>query len=153
MHKSMRRRVWLAAVISISLLSAHAAAHVLGDLIDTVTRKGAESFLPAHLSMVFGMTRIERAMPVKQAMMRDGSMVRTLNICKDKPEDVVFIAYDEESKSSKAYLLSPSGVLRKAVAFQAGAPATERALGDAAGDFASERKFWTDFERSLAGSK
>lgn len=152
--KSMRRSVWLTAVLAISLLSsAHAATHMLSDLIDTVIRKGADNLLPAHLSMVFGVSRIERAMPVKQAVMRDGSTVRTFNVCTANHEDVVLITYNEESKSSKAYLLSPTGVLRKAVAFQAGAPATERALRDAAGDFASEIKFWTDFERSLTGSK
>jgi hypothetical protein len=58
------------------------------------------------------------------------------------------IVYNEQSRLSKAYLSSATGTLRKAVSFQAGAPATVRTLPAARDDFAKEMNFWLDFGKS-----
>ena len=144
---------WLLASAMLSILPAHGAGSSLATLVDAVLRKGPNSQLPAHLSAVLGVSRLEQATPVKQAVMRDGSVVRTFNVCTAHHGDIVLITYDEQSRSSKAYLVSPAGALRKAVSYQAGAPASERSLADAAHDFANEIKFWTDLENAPGGVK
>ena len=144
---------WLLASAMLSILPAHGAGSSLATLVDAVLRKGPNSQLPAHLSAVLGVSRLEQATPVKQAVMRDGSVVRTFNVCTAHHGDIVLITYDEQSRSSKAYLVSPAGALRKAVSYQAGAPASERSHADAAHDFANEIKFWTDLENAPGGVK
>jgi hypothetical protein len=83
-------------------------------------------------------------------VVRDGTRVRTFNVSTARPTDVVIMSYDEGSRSMKAYLLSAAGELRKAVSYQAGAPATIRPLADARRDFANEMKFWMDFKQKAA---
>jgi hypothetical protein len=131
--------------------SAHGTASLVG-LIDDVIRKGPASQLPAHLSMVLGVSGIEQPTAVKQAVLRDGDTVRTFNVCTANHSDVVMITYNEKSRSSKAYLVSPEGNLRKAVSFRAGTPATERSSRDARGDFAAEIKFWMNLQRQLSAA-
>jgi hypothetical protein len=136
-------RAWLmVGVAFFAMACAHGSPNSLGDLIDAVIRKGPASQLPAHLSVVLGVSGVEQPTAVKQAVMRDGNTVRTFNVSTANRSDVVIITYNEQSRSSKAFLVSPEGKLRKAVSFQAGAPATERSLVEARSDFATEIKFW-----------
>jgi hypothetical protein len=141
------------AIALFAMLSAHGAPRSLGDLIDAVIRQGPASQLPAHLSVVLGVSRMEQPTAVKQAVMREAETVRTFNVCTANHDDVVMITYNEQSRSSKAYLMSPAGKLRKAVSFQAGAPAIERSLQEARSDFAAEVKFWMDVEHPPAAPK
>jgi hypothetical protein len=103
--------------------------------------------------VVLGVSRIEQPTAVKQAVMRDGETVRTFNVCAANHDDVVMITYNEHSRTSKVYLVSPSGALRKAVAFQAGEAAAERSLKEAHGDFAGELKFWLAMDAQPAAPK
>jgi len=135
------------------MLSAYGASVSLAGLIDTVVRNGPASRLPAHLSVVLGISRVEQETAVKQAVIRDGQTVHTFNVCAAKHADVVMMSVNEHEHSTKAYLTSAVGVLRKAVSYQAGAPANERSLAEARGDFANEIRLWTDFEHRSAGSK
>jgi len=147
-------RTWLIVAVAMALmLPAHGASGSLVELIGAVLRGGPASRLPAHLSVVLGISRIEQETPVKQAVIRDGQTVHTFNVCAANPADVVILSYNEQSRSTKAYLVSSAGVLRKAVSYQAGAPANDRPLADARGDFSNEIKFWTDFERGQAAPK
>jgi hypothetical protein len=150
----MRSRSWLIVAVAMgAMFSAHGAAKSLAGLVDAVVAHGPESRLPAHLSVVLGISRAERETAVKQAVIRDGQTVHTFNVCAAKHDDVVMISVDEQHHSTKAYLVSAAGVLRKAVSYQAGAPADNRSLEEARGDFANELKLWTDFERRGAGSQ
>lgn len=124
--------------------SAQAASQPLQSVIDAVVQNGPVNRLPAHLSLVLGLNEGEQGPAVKQAVMRDGTLVRTFDVRIANHGDIVMMAYDEQSRSMKAYLVSAKGKLRKAVAYQAGAPATERSAGEARGDFAKEIKFWTE---------
>jgi hypothetical protein len=103
--------------------------------------------------MVLGISRTGQETPVKQAAIRDGQTVHTFNVCAANPADVVILSYNEQSRSTKAYLVSTAGVLRKAVAYQAGAAPNDRSLAEARGDFANEIKFWTAFEGRQAAPK
>jgi len=127
------------------MLSAHGAAHPLEALVDAVVRKGPNGELPAHLSAVLGVNRADQRAAVKQAVVHDGATVRTFNVCTANRDNLVILTYDERSQSTKAYLVSPDGALRKAVSYHTGAAAHERPLSDARSDFAAEIKFWTDF--------
>lgn len=140
------KRVWLLLATVMALLASAqgAAQHSLKGVIDAVVQNGPESQLPAHLSLVLGLNKGELGTAVKQAVMRDGALVRTFNVRTTNHDDVVMMAYDEQSRSMKAYLVSPAGKLLKAVAYKAGAPATERSRAEAQGDFAAEIKFWTE---------
>jgi hypothetical protein len=147
-------RGWLMLAVALfAMASAHGGARLLGDLIDAVIREGPASQLPAHLSVVLGVSRVEQPTPVKQAVMRDGETVRTFNVCTANRGDVVMITYNEQSRASKAYLTSSEGKLRKAVSFQAGAPAIERSLQEAGSDFAAEIKFWNGVGHQSAAPK
>ena len=147
-------RNWLmAAVAMAAMLSAHAAPTSLAGLVDSVVAHGAESQLPAHLSVVLGISPSERETAVKQAVIRDGQMVHTFNVCTAKTDDIVIMSVDEKERATKAYRVTVAGVLRKAVSYHAGAPAIERSLTEARADFGKEMKFWIDIERGPAGSK
>jgi hypothetical protein len=141
------KRAWLIVIAAMAaMLSAQGATRSLTRLVDAVLRRGPDSQLPAKLSAVLGLGALEKPTPVKQAVMRDGYRVRTFNVCAANHDDIVLITYNEQSRSSKAYLTSPAGDLRKAVYYQAGAPADVRSPADARSGFADEVKFWTDFE-------
>ncbi|HEY4968375.1 MAG TPA: hypothetical protein VII35_00625 [Steroidobacteraceae bacterium] len=133
--------------------SAQGAPQPLKSVIDAVVQNGPVNQLPAHLSLVLGLNEGEQGPAVKQAAMRDGTLVRTFNVRIANHDDVVMMAYDEQSRSMKAYLVSAKGKLRKAVAYQAGAPATERSAAEARGDFANEIKFWTETAHLPAAAK
>ncbi|MHB8721762.1 MAG: hypothetical protein ACYDAH_10240 [Steroidobacteraceae bacterium] len=136
-----------------AIASTQGASRSLDRLIDAVLRQGPASQLPAHLSVVLGVSAVEQPTAVKQAVMREAETVRTFNVCTGNHNDVVMITYNERSRSSKAYLMPPDGKLRKAVSFQAGAPAVERSLNEARSDFAAEIKFWMDVGRQPAAAK
>jgi len=142
------KRAWMFVAFAVmAILSSRAATPSLAPLIETVVRNGPDSQLPAHLSVVLGVSHVEQKTAVKQAVVRDGPTVRTFNVCAADHGDVVILTYNEQSHATKAYLVSPAGRLRKAVDYQAGEPAHERSLADARSDFAAEIKFWTDFAR------
>ncbi len=141
-----RKRAWLVLTVALtSTLSALGATPALSGLIEAVVRHGPDGQLPAHLSGVLGVGKLNQPTPVKQAVMRDGETVRTFNVCTVNHEDVVLFNTNERSHESKAYLVTPAGVLRKAVYYQAGGAPSERSLASARKDFETEIKFWTDF--------
>jgi hypothetical protein len=141
------RRLWLALTVSMAgVLSAHGTSPSLQAVVDAVARGGIDIQLPAHLSVVLGVSSTEQPTAVKQAVVRDAQSVRTFNVCVANRENAVILTYDESSHTTKAYLVSPAGVLRKAVSYQAGGPANERSLTAARSDFAGEVKFWTHLQ-------
>jgi hypothetical protein len=134
-------------------ISTHAASGSLQGLVDTVLHEGSSSRLPPHLSVVLGISKEERETAVKQAVVRDGQTVKTFNVCTSKTSDVVIMSYNEQDRSTTAYLTSAAGALRKAVSYRAGAPAEDHPLRETRGDFAKEIKFWIDVERRQVGSR
>jgi uncharacterized protein with GYD domain len=154
MRERTGRQVWLAVVAAMAAIAgAHSATRSLQGLIDTVVRNGPDSQLPAHLSVVLGVSPVERATAVKQAVIRDGDTVRTFNVCAANHDVVVMMTHDEHSQSTKAYLTSAAGKLRKAVYYQAGSAANERSLTDARGDYAAELARWTAFGEKAAKTR
>ena len=153
MRVGIGNRGWLVIVVAVAaavVAARGAATHSLKPLIDAVIRNGPDSQLPAHLSVMIGVSQVEQTTAVKQAVARNGAVVRTFNVCVANHDDVVILTYDEQSRSTKAYLSSATGTLRKAVSYQAGAPATVRPLPAARDDFAKEIKFWAEFGKPQA---
>jgi hypothetical protein len=147
------KRTWLAVMAAMLVVaSAQSATRSLDALVDAVIRKGPDNQLPAHLSVILGVSAPEQRTPVKQAVVRDGYTVRTFNVCTANHNDLVMMTYNEQSHSAKAYLVSPAGVLRKAVYYQAGDPANERSLANARPDFLIEYEFWTNLSAGGAAS-
>jgi hypothetical protein len=146
MREHSGKPLWWVVMLAMSaIICAHGATRSLQGLIDAVVRNGPDSQLPPHLSVVLGVSPVERATAVKQAVIRNGRTVRTFNVCAANHGDVVMLTHDEDSQSTKAYLTSATGKLRKAVYYQAGAAANERSLLDARGDYAAELARWTTF--------
>jgi hypothetical protein len=141
---------WVVMLAMTAILSAQSATLPLQGLIDAVVRYGPDSQLPARLSIVLGVSQVENTTPVKQAVIRDGQLVRTFNVCAANHDNVVMLTHDEQSQSTKAYLTSAAGKLRKAVQYQAGGAASERSLADARGDYAAELALWTAFGRKAS---
>jgi hypothetical protein len=154
MREHTGKQIWLAVIAALAAIAgAHGATRTLQGLIDAVVRNGPDSQLPAHLSVVLGVSRTEGATAVKQAVVRDGDTVRTFNVCAANHDVVVMLTHDEHSQSTKAYLTSAAGKLRKAVYYQAGSAANERSLADARGDYAAELALWTAFAGKAVKSR
>ncbi|MGH8277289.1 MAG: hypothetical protein ACRETH_11400 [Steroidobacteraceae bacterium] len=137
----------VAACAVLACLAAYAApAAGLGNLADTVLQKGADARLPPNLSLVLGIGTGE-ALAVKQAVLREGAEVRVFNVCVANPQDIVMLHTNEHERTTRAFLLSRDGKLRKAVAFRAGGPPRVTPPAQAKAGFAAELKFWTDYLR------
>ena len=63
--------------------------------------------------------QIRTSQTVKQAVLRDASTVRTLNVDTAHRDDVVMIVYNEQSHMLNAYLVSVGDKLRRAISYQA----------------------------------
>jgi hypothetical protein len=140
------KRSWLLAAAALTAgFSVQGATPRLGGLVDAVLRNGPDSQLPAHLSVVLGVNRVEHPTAVKQAVLREGDTVHTFNVSVGNHKDLVIVTHNEKTQATKAYLLTAAGVLRKAIDYQAGGPTHERPPKEARSDFADEMKFWTQF--------
>ena len=132
---------WIAA-FALTSFAVNGADRLLSTLIDSTLKHGPDSRLPGHLSVVLGISPAEHTTPVKQAVNRNGVVVHTLNVCTGNHDRVVLLAYDEQLRTTKAYLMSADGVLRKAVSYDAGAPAVIRSTDEARKDFIVELNAW-----------
>jgi len=149
-----RKRVLTAAAfVTAAIFSGQGASHSLDSVIAAVVKNGLDAQLPAHLSVILGVSSVERATAVKQAVIRDGKTVHTFNVGAANHDDVVILTYDEQHRATKAYLVSRAADLLKAVSYQPGAPANERSLGEARNDFLGELKFWRQYQSHAAKRK
>lgn len=139
--RKLARLFGLCAVLVV--LAAHSARPKLGDVIDSVLRNGRNGQLPPHLSLVLGIGSGEAPLEVKQAVLRNGSEVRVFKVCVANHENIVILRVNELQGNTKAYLVSTSGKLRKAVSFRAGEQPQQTPAAEADAASAEEIKFWT----------
>ncbi len=151
MLRQRRKLIWIiiAAAMTTPVMGQSGIGSI-APVVDAVLHKGPASELPAHLSLVLGITKSEQPVPVKQAVMREAATVRTFNVCTGNHADVVLAVYNEQNRSFKGYLIDAAGTLRKAVAYQAGEAPTVRTLSEARGDFVQELAYWTKFQHGTA---
>jgi hypothetical protein len=104
---------------------------------------GFLSRLPPNVSVVFGLAKPQEGTDVRQLLSKEGHQVRTFNVSVANHADIVIFNVNAESGSTVAYLITPEGQLRKAVAYQPGGQAKDLSAVDAKAGFAREKKFWS----------
>jgi len=140
--------------VPFALLMALAAAWLGGDLqaastpwAQTLTQQALDSGflsrLPPNVSVVFGLAKPQEGTDVRQLLSKEGHQVRTFNVSVANHADVVIFNVNAQSGATVAYLITPEGQLRKAVAYQSGGQAKELSAADAKAGLAHEKKFWS----------
>jgi hypothetical protein len=140
-------------------LMALAAAWLAGDLqaaatpwAQTLTQQALDSGflsrLPPNVSVVFGLAKPQEGTDVRQLLSKEGHQVRTFNVSVANHADVVIFNVNAQSGATVAYLITPEGQLRKAVAYQPGGQAKDLSTADAKAGFAREKKYWSGRARS-----
>jgi hypothetical protein len=104
---------------------------------------GFLSRLPPNVSVVFGLAKPQEGTDVRQLLSKEGHQVRTFNVSVANHADVVIFNVNAQSGATVAYLITPDGQLRKAVAYQSGGQAKELSVADAKAGLAHEKKFWS----------
>lgn len=99
--------------------------------------------LPPNVSLVFGLAKPQEGTDVRQLVSKEGHQVRTFNVSVANHADIVIFNVNAQSGAIKAYLITPEGQLRKAVAYQRGEQARELSAADAKAGLAREKKFWS----------
>jgi hypothetical protein len=104
---------------------------------------GFLSRLPPNVSLVFGLAKAQEGTDVRQLLSKEGHQVRTFNVSVANHADVVIFNVNAQSGATIAYLITPDGKLRKAVAYPSGGQAKELSAADAKAGLAREKKFWS----------
>jgi hypothetical protein len=99
--------------------------------------------MPPNVSVVFGLAKPQEGTDVRQLVSKEGHQVRTFNVSVANHADIVIFNVNAQSGAIKAYLITPEGQLRKAVAYQKGEQARELTAADAKAGLAREKKFWS----------
>ena len=144
---SKRARLALMSLIAGSALAGFAHAATPTPWVPILTQEalnsGFLSRLPPNISLVFGLAKPQEGTDVRQLLDKEGHRVRTFNVSVANHNDVVLFNVDAQSGATVAYLLSPDGQLRKAVAYKTGGEARELSAADAKTGLAHERQFWS----------
>ena len=138
----------------IGLLTLAAAALFAGALqaastqwVQTLTQQALDSGflsrLPPNVSVVFGLAKADEGTDVRQLLSKEGHQVRTFNVSVANHADIVIFNVDAQSGATVAYLISPEGQLRRAVAYKPGGQAKDLGAADAKAGLAHEKKFWS----------
>ena len=144
---SKRARLALMSLIASSALAGFAHAATPTPWVPILTQEALDSGflsrLPPNVSLVFGLAKPQEGTDVRQLLSKEGHRVRTFNVSVANHNDVVLFNVDAQSGATVAYLLSPDGQLRKAVAYKTGGEARELSAADAKTGLAHERQFWS----------
>jgi hypothetical protein len=145
------RSAWVIGTLAMLFnVSAHGTGPGLDDLIASVLRNGRDGQLPPHLSLVLGLGSGDAPLEVKQAVLREGSEVRVFNVSVADHKNIVILRTNEQKHSTKAYLVTTNGKLRKAVSYEAGGEPHMTQKAAAGGAAADEIKFWTTLNQPRA---
>jgi hypothetical protein len=144
-HNKLNRLAWiagaLATLLSFQALGAHPG---FDEVVASVLRNGRDGQIPPHLSLVLGIGTGDAPLSAKQAVLREGPEVRVFNVSVANSKDIVILRTNEQEQTTKAYLLSATGKLRKSVFFHAGGPTQEIPSKEAIAAAADEIKYWTN---------
>ncbi|MBZ5627314.1 MAG: hypothetical protein LAO06_00430 [Acidobacteriia bacterium] len=114
-----------------------------------VLQDGADANIPPNLSHMLGLVPDPATVYVKQASHREGPVIRTFNVCKEKHEDIVIWTWQESGgPHSTLYLTSPQGTLRRAVRTETQPDGTIQAthisISAAKAGFQKEKQYWLE---------
>jgi len=144
----MRERVRRIGLLTLAagVLFAGALQAASTPWVQTLTQQALDSGflsrLPPNVSVVFGLAKADEGTDVRQLLSKEGHQVRTFNVSVANHADVVIFNVDAQSGSTVAYLITPEGQLRRAVAYKPGGQAKDLSGADAKAGFAHEKKFW-----------
>jgi hypothetical protein len=148
-HRQIRGGWLIALLLAQAALGAEdKPAILLTRLVQQAVTGGQAAVLSPHLSVLLGISSIEGATPVRQLGMQSGDVHRLFDVCANSHDKIVLMDVVAD-KHVSAYLLSPSGVLLKAVAYDIGGPTHEQSLADAKPAFMRQREFWLAQARAL----
>jgi hypothetical protein len=120
----------------------HAQAR-LAEAAEVTTTKGVSAKLPPHISTLLRITN-EQECPVKQAVIRSGSLIQGLDVSDANKNDIVIFTVDEGAGEQTLYLTSPDGTLRRVVTVKAGVGSEIRITDKERRAFEKEKQFWID---------
>ena len=110
---------------------------------DTIVRQGFDARLPPHVSTLLGISD-EQESPVKQGVVRTGTVVQGLDVSVLNKDDIVLFVVNEGANDQSLYLTSPLGKLRKVVQVKAGVGTVVPITDEEQNAFRKEKQFWID---------
>ena len=150
------RRIGLTTLTAAALFAGALQAATTTPWVQTLTQQALDSGflsrLPPNVSVVFGLAKPEEGTDVRQLLSKEGHQVRTFNVSVANHADIVIFNVNAQSGATAAYLITPQGQLRKAVAYQSGGQARELSAADAKAGLAHEKKFWAARAKSAKTS-
>ena len=148
----MKHILWLTLLLLVPAAGSAPAADTreLSTLIAQAQQIGKDSRLPPHLVEILGLGTHAGGLAVRQLVMHQGKTVRAFNVSTESSQDLVIFNYDETSKTSLVYLLTPGAKLRRAVSYTAGAESHVLTRADARRSFEAELDYWLATARSGA---
>ncbi|HLQ13463.1 MAG TPA: hypothetical protein VK130_09505 [Steroidobacteraceae bacterium] len=129
---------------------ASAKAAGVAALIAKAGQVGKEARLPPHVVDVLGLGTHVGGLAVRQLALRNGSEVRAFNVSTENSVDIVIFDYDEATKSSQMFLLTPAGKLRRAITFIAGGESHSLATAEGRRRFKPQLDYWLAILRSAS---
>ncbi len=115
-----------------------------GALTQLALTSGYQAKLPPHLAMVLGLAPQGESIEVRQLVSRADQKVRTFNVSVAHHQDLVVFLVDERKQATVAYLLTPAGKLRKAVAYHTRGEPRELSASEAHAGLAREVRYWSE---------
>ncbi|MBZ5569650.1 MAG: hypothetical protein LAN64_17625 [Acidobacteriia bacterium] len=139
----------LLVIATLSLASEHAGDDKapFRQFSALVLRDGDDAKISPNISQMLGLVPVPAAVDVKQASHREGQVIRTFNVRKEIPEDIVIWTWDQKVGSRLTfYLTSPKGTLREAVRSETQPGGEYRAvhipISAAKVEFQKEKQYW-----------
>jgi len=110
-----------------------------------VAQEGKDATLPPHLALALGLGDGEHSLPVKQAGLRSGAVVRTFNVAHTASHPtVVLLEHHEDTQLTRAFLLKNSAQLAKALAYSSGAEPQAIPASQARPQLQEQLKYWSE---------
>jgi hypothetical protein len=110
---------------------------------EATSEKGFSAKLPPHISTLLRLAS-EQECPVKQSVVRSGSVIQGLDVSVANKNDVVLFVVNEGTNDQSLYLTSPEGALRRVVTVKAGVGNEIRITDKERKAFEQEKQYWID---------
>jgi hypothetical protein len=121
---------------------AHARTR-LAMAAETTLQKGPTAKLPPHLATLLGLSQ-EKECLVKQGVVRNGTVVRGLDVSLANKKDIVLFVVNETANDQTLYLTSADGRLRRVVSVTSGEGRVSQITDQDKKAFEQEKQFWVD---------
>ena len=131
-----------------------AAPHAeLLQLAQQVAERGRDSTLPPHLSKMLGLNDGAKTTPVRQLVVRVGTLVHDFNVVSADHQHGVLFTSDESTQVTRAYALRHDGSLRLALEYVGNGVGTPMAQAAGRAGYQREVQFWSQYVRALPAAR